>query len=66
MKIQENSVWDKYPGDTNVHSAVFRNAQTIATHVLELLVKSVVSPLSHIFGKFATNGIKTSRIMPIF
>ena len=75
MKIQENLVWEKHSGeligfvdlgDINVNFATLKNTQTLATHVLVFLVKSVVSPLSYSFAKFATDGITAYQIMPIF
>ena len=66
LKIQENLVWDKHSseligfvdlGDINVNFATLRNTQTLATHVLVFLVKSVVNPLSYSFATFATNWI---------
>ena len=52
-KIQENLVWDKHSGELiglvdlgiNVSFATLKNTQTLATHVLVFLVKSVVNPL---------------------
>ena len=75
MKIQENLVWDKHSGeligfvdlgDVNVNFATLKNTQTLATHILVFLVKSVVNPLSYSFPTFATDGITDYQIMPIF
>ena len=75
MKIQENLVWEKHSGeligfvdlgDINVNFATLKNTQTLATHVLVFLVKSVVNPLSYSFATFATDGITAYQIMPIF
>ena len=75
MKTQENLVWDKHSGeltgfvdlvDINVNFATLKNTQTLATHVLVFLVKSVVNPLSYSFATFATDGITAYQIMPIF
>ena len=53
-------------GDTNVNFATVKNTQTLATHVLVFLVKSVVNPLSYSFAIYATDGITAYRIMSIF
>ena len=54
MKIQENLLLDKHSGelirfvdlgDINVNVPTLKNTQTLATHVLVFLVKSVVNPL---------------------
>ena len=63
MKIQENLVWDKHSRELiglvdlgiNVSFATLKNTETLATHVLVFLVKSVVNPLSYSFATFATN-----------
>ena len=75
MKIQENLVWDKHSdeligfvdlGDINVNFAALKNTQTLAKHVLVFLIKSAVNPLSYSFATFATDGITSYQIMPIF
>ena len=78
MRTQENLVWDKHPGeligfvdlgdinDINVNLATLKNTQTLTTHVLVFLVKSVVNPLSYSFSTFATDGITAYQVMPIF
>ena len=66
MKIQENLVWDKHSGgsigfvdlgDINVKFATLKKVQTLPTHVLIFLVKSVVNLLSYSFTAFVTEGI---------
>ena len=75
MKNQKNLVWGKHSGeligfvdlgDINVSFVTLKNTQTLATHVLVFLVKSVVNPLSYSFATFATDGITDYQIMPIF
>ena len=75
MKIQENLRLDKHSGelirfvdlgDINVNVPTLKNTQTLATHVLVFLVKSVVNPLSYSFATFATDGITAYQIMSIF
>ena len=53
-------------GDINVNFPTLKNTQTLATHVLVFLVKSVVNPLSYSFATFATDRITAYQIMPIF
>ena len=75
MKIQGNLVWDKHSGelkgfvdlgDINANFATLKNTETLVTHVLVFLVKSVVNPLSYRFAAFATDGITAYQIMAIF
>ena len=55
MKIQEDFVWDKYPGeiipfvdlgDIHINFATLDDVKELATYVLVFLVKSIVNPLS--------------------
>ena len=75
MKVQQKLVWHKHCGaligfvdlgDINVNFATLKNTQTLPTHALVFLVKSVVNPLSYSFATFATGGIEAYQIMPIF
>ena len=75
MKIQENSVWNEHSGeligfvdlgDINVNFATLKNTETLVSHVLMFLVKSVVNPLSYSFATLSTDGIAAYQIMPIF
>ena len=75
MKIQEDLVWDKHSGeligfvdlgDITTNYATLKNVEELATHILVFLVKSVVNPLSFSFASFATTGISSHQIMPIF
>ena len=68
-------MWDKYTGeligfvdlgDINTNFATLKDVKEIATHVLVFLVKSVVNPMSFSFATFATAGITSYQIMPIF
>ena len=52
--------------DININCATLENVQKLATHILVVLVKSVVSPLSYSFSNFATDEITVFQIMPIF
>ena len=75
MKIQEDLIWDKYSGeligfvdigDINTNYATLKNVKKLATHVLVFLVKSIVNPLSFSIATFATTGISSYQLMPIF
>ena len=41
-------------------------ATVLATHILVFLGKSVVNPLSYSFATFATTGITSYQIFPLF
>lgn len=54
MKIQENLVWDKHSDkrigyvdlrDVNLNHATLSNVEEIVTHILVLLIWSIVNPL---------------------
>ena len=75
MKIQEDLVWDKYSGeligfvdlgDIHTNFATLDDVKQLATHVLVFLVKSIANPLSYSLATFATTGVKSFQIMPIF
>ena len=75
MKIQDDLVYDKNTGeligfidlgDTDVNRATLANMEKIATHVLVFLVKSVMNPLSYSFATFATSGVTSYQLFPIF
>ena len=46
--------------------AALKNVSVLATHILVFLVKSVVNPLSCSFATFATTGITSYQIFPLF
>ena len=63
MKIQENLVWDKHTGeligyvdlgDEDLNFASLENVETIATHILVFMLRSVVNPLKFSLASFAT------------
>ena len=75
MKIQEDLVWEKQTGeligfvdlgDMKLNYATLKNVSVLATHILVFLVKSVVNPLSYSFETFATTGITSYQIFPLF
>lgn len=66
MKIQENLVWDKHTGeligyidlgDLSVNLATFKSVQTVATHVLVFMIRSIVNPFKFSLANFATTGV---------
>ncbi len=75
MKIQEDLVWDKNSGeligfidlgDAEINYATLDKSNKLATHVLVFLIKSVVNPLSYSFATFATDGITSFQLFPLF
>jgi len=75
MKIQEDLVWNKHTGelvgyvdlgDESLNEATLKNCDDLATHVLVFLVKSVINPLSFSFATFATKGVTSFQIFPLF
>ena len=53
-------------GDIHTNFATLDDVKELATHVLVFLVKSIVNPLSYSLATFATTGVKSFQIMPIF
>ena len=75
MKIQENLVWDKYTGeligfvnlgDLELNYAALKDVESVATHVLVYLIRSVVNPLKFSLANFATTGATSAQLFPIF
>ena len=68
MKIQEDLIWDKYSGELLgfVDAATLVKPTELATHVLVFMVKSIVNPLSISLATFATTGVFSFQLMPIF
>ena len=75
MKIQNDLVWDKHTGeligfvdlgDTNLNFATFQKVDTLVSHILVFYVRSVMNPLSYAFASFATAGIKSFQLFPLF
>ena len=75
MKIQNDLVWDKHTGeligfvdlgDTDLNFATFQKVDTLASHILVFYVRSVMNPLSYAFATFATVGIKSFQLFPLF
>jgi len=75
MKVQEDLVWNKHTGelvgfvdlgDENLNEATLNRVDALATHILVFLVKSVVNPLSFSFACFATKGVSSYHLFPLF
>ena len=75
MKMQEDLIWDKYTGeligsvdlgDGDVNAATLDKPNELATHVLVFMVKSIVNTLSISLATFATTGVSSFQLMPIF
>ena len=75
MKVQEDLVWNKHTGelvgfvdlgDVELNHAVLNKVDSLATHVLVIMVRSIVNPLSYTFATFATSGISSYEFFPLF
>ena len=74
MKIQESLVWDKHTGeligfvdlgDQDVNYATLENVQSIASHVLVFMIRSIVNPLKFSLATFATTGATAAQLFPL-
>ena len=68
-------VWNKHTGelvgfvdlgDVELNHAVLNKVDSLATHVLVIMVRSIVNPLSYTFATFATSGISSYEFFPLF
>jgi len=75
MKIQENLVWDKHTGEligyvdlgnAEVNLATFNAVDTIASHVLVLMIRSIVNPFKFSLANFATTAATASQLFTLF
>ena len=75
MKIQESLVWDKHTGelvgyvdlgDAEVNQANFDKPDTIATHVLVIMVRSIINPFKFSLANFATTSANSSQLFTLF
>lgn len=75
VKVQENLVWDKHTGelvgyvdlgDIDTNYATLQTVDELATHILVFMVRSIVNPLKFTLANFATTGITSEQIYPIF
>ena len=76
MKVKSNLVFDKNNdeligfvdlGDPDLNFSSFREEEdTLATHALIFYLRGLATTLKYCFGYFATKGINSSQLMPIF
>ena len=75
IKLQEQLVWDKHTGeligfvdlgDVDVNFAILKKTDEIATHMLVIMIRSLVNPFKFSFANFATTGATSSQIFPLF
>ena len=75
MKISEGLVFDKYTGeligftdlgDVEINEACLQKEKTLATHALLFFVRGISSDLKFPLAYFATDGITSSQILPLF
>ena len=75
MKIQSNLVFDKHTneligfvdlGDATVNYATLDNIDELATHVLVFYVRGLATELKFCTAYFATTGVTSYQIMPLF
>lgn len=75
MKIQENLVWDKHTGeligyidlgDQELNQAAIENVESIATHVLVFMLRSIINPFKFSLANFGTTGATAAQIFPLF
>lgn len=75
MKVQSNLVFDKTTneligfvdlGDPNVNYATLDSVDQLATHVLVFYVRGLATDLKFSFAYFATTGVTSYQIMPLF
>ena len=75
VKIQSDLVFDKHSGkviwfvdvgDYDINFATFSNLEVVATHVLCFFLRSLMGHLKFNFGYFATHGILSHQLLPVF
>ena len=76
MKIQEDLVWDKNTGDligfvdlgdTELNYGTFKGkVNTVASHVLVFLLRSMINPIKFSFANFATTSASSFQLFPLF
>lgn len=75
MKVQANLVFDKTSGeligftdlgDPEVNFAVLKAEDMVATHALVFLIRGLCTELKFVLAHFATCGITSVQLMPIF
>jgi len=75
MNVLANLVFDKTSGelvgftdlgDPEVNFAVLEKVDMVATHALVFLARGMCTELKFLLAHFATNGITSAQLMPIF
>lgn len=75
MKVMSNLVSDKVTGepigftdlgDSELNYAVLEKVNEIATHALAFLVRGVCTDLKFCLAHFATTGVTSAQLMPLF
>ena len=75
IKIQENLVWSRHTGDligfvdlgdVNLNYATLQETNTITSHWLVFLLRSLVNPFKFSLANFATKNATVSQIIPLF
>ena len=75
MKVQSNLVFDKHTGeligyvdlgDPDINYGTLEMQDEIATHALVFLVRGVCTELKFALAYFATTGVTSAQLMPLF
>ena len=75
IKIQENLVWDKHTGeligyvdlgDVAINYATLQKVDELATHMLVFMIRSIVNPFKFTLANFATTGVTSTQLFPLF
>ena len=75
MKIQNDLVWDKNTGeligfldlgDVDLNNSAIKNVDKLASHVLVIMIRSVMNPMTYTLARFAIDRIISYQVFPIF
>eukprot|EP00112_Aurelia_sp_Birch-Aquarium-sp1_P011130 Seg2347.6 transcript_id=Seg2347.6/GoldUCD/mRNA.D3Y31 product="Transposable element P transposase" protein_id=Seg2347.6/GoldUCD/D3Y31 len=75
MKVQSNLVFDKNSGelvgfldlgDPDISYTAFESEEDLASHALIFYIRGIASDMKFNFAYFATGGVKSYQLMPIF
>ena len=76
MKIKSKLVFDKHSGEfigyldladpEKNFATIEEESNTLATHVLVLYLQGIATTLKYSFAYFATNGVTSVQLMPLF
>ena len=75
MKVQENLVWDKHTGeligyvdlgDPAINYGTFEKVDTIASHILVFMLRSIKNPFKFSLANFATTTATSSQLFSLF